>query len=269
MDSRDNWFSEFPHTSSGNRWTDTGNSLGNDKGLNTSPLSRKKTFTQGGVFPYVSRSGKSPSLAHNQTKPRNKMKKLAFSLLVGAALAATSFAGQEIVSGKDKKVVVPPTTCFNDRELQIDIFGAYADGHALTHAGPVRDHGWGGGVGVNYFFNRYVGIGADAFWLSAKHNAAAPGTTDESTVFHNVDGSVIFRLPIDSMCLAPYGFLGGGAEFDGQSWGYGFVGVGLEYRVVPAKVGLFIDSRWNYYGDRYDHGDQNNFAFRAGVRWVF
>jgi len=197
------------------------------------------------------------------------MKKLAFSLLAIAALAATSFAGQEIVSGKDKKVVTPLTTCFNDRELQLDVFGVYADGHAESHAGPMRDHGWGGGIGVNYFFTRNIGIGADAFWLSGHHNAAAPGHPDEETVFHNIDGSLIFRLPIDRLCLAPYAFIGGGAELDGASWGYGFVGVGLEYRIVPAKIGIFADSRWNYYGDRYGNGDQNNFAFRAGVRFVF
>ena len=49
----------------------------------------------------------------------------------------------------------------------------------------------------------------------------------------------------------------------------GFAGVGLEYRVVPNKVGLFIDARWNYYGDRYGSDNQNNFTSRAGVRWVF
>ena len=28
------------------------------------------------------------------------------------------------------------------------------------HAGPIRDHGWGGGVAVNYFFARYFGLSA-------------------------------------------------------------------------------------------------------------
>jgi len=196
------------------------------------------------------------------------MKKLALSLLIGTTLAATSFAGQEIVSSKDKHVT-PLTNCFNDRELQLDVFGAYAVGHGPSHAGPIHDHGWGGGLGVNYFFTRYIGVGAEAFWLSAHHNAAKPGSDGDDTVFHNIDGSVIFRLPLDNLCLAPYGFIGGGAELDGQSWAYGFVGVGAEYRVVPSKIGIFTDVRWNYYGDRYNRDDQNNFLIRAGVRVVF
>ncbi len=197
------------------------------------------------------------------------MKKLAFSFLAVAALAATSFAGTEISTGKEKKVVVPPTTCFNDHELQFDTFGTYVVGNGDTHAGPIRDHGWGGGIGVNYFFTRYVGISADGFWINAHENSNKPGNVGEPTVFHNAEGSLIFRLPIDHLCLAPYTFVGGGAEMDGQSWAYGFVGVGLEYRIVPAKLGLFVDSRWNYYGDRYGSGDLNNFGFRAGVRFVF
>jgi len=45
--------------------------------------------------------------------------------------------------------------------------------------------------------------------------------------------------------------------------------VGAEYRIVPNKLGIFADGRWNYYGDNYGHDVQNNFLFRAGVRVVF
>ena len=41
------------------------------------------------------------------------------------------------------------------------------------------------------------------------------------------------------------------------------------HRVVPNKVGVFSDVRWNYYGERFGRGDINNFAVRAGVRIVF
>jgi len=199
------------------------------------------------------------------------MKKLTITLFASIALAASSFAGHEMVSsGKDFKEskVVPPVLCFGDHELQIDIFGAYVDGNASTHAGPVRDHGWGGGVGVNYFFTRNIGVGAEGYWIAADHNRAATNDNGE-TVFHNIDGSLIFRLPIDEMCLAPYAFVGGGVVLDGDQWAVGFAGLGVEYRVVPNKLGLFIDGRFNYYGDRYGHGDQNNYTARAGVRWVF
>jgi hypothetical protein len=203
------------------------------------------------------------------------MKKLSISLLASFAVVATSFAGTEISAGK--KTVTPVTTCFNDRELQLDLFGAYSDGNASTHAGPIRDHGWGGGVGVNYFFTRYIGIGAEGLWEAGQDNAASVGdhhafhhdNHDGRTTFHNADGMLIFRMPLDQYCLAPYGFVGGGAEMDSANWADAFVGLGVEYRVVPAKVGIFADGRWNYFGDRYERGDQNNFTFRAGVKLIF
>ncbi len=202
------------------------------------------------------------------------MKKLTISLLASLAVAATTYAGTEIQSGKDKKVVVP-TTCFNDRELQLDVYGNYTVGEGPSHAGPVHDHAWGGGIGINYFFTRYIGIGAEGMWEAGKDNAAAVhhhdagGDHHGETTFHNINGDLIFRYPIDSMCLAPYAFVGGGAVLDADDWAKAFVGVGVEYRVVPNKVGIFTDARWNYFGDRYSRDTQNNFAFRAGVRWVF
>ena len=200
------------------------------------------------------------------------MKKLAFSLLAVASITATSFAGHEMVSsGKDYKQPAPPeVTCFLDRELQIDVFGAYVDGNSSDHAGYLRDHGWGGGIGINAFFTRNIGIGVDGIWIYGKENAASNHDNDsDSTVFHNVTGSLIFRFPMDEICLAPYVFVGGGYTVDGDDWASAHAGVGLEYRVVPNKVGLFIDARWTYFGDRSGRGDQNNFLGTAGVRFVF
>jgi hypothetical protein len=198
---------------------------------------------------------------------------LTTTLFASIAMAATSFAGHEVVSsGKEYKggKEPAPTYCFNAGELQLDVYGAYVVGEGPAHAGPVRDHGFGGGIGVNYFFTRYLGVGAEGYWISADHNArAGDGRDNGDTTFHNVNGSLIFRLPIDALCLAPYAYLGGGAVMDGDKWAVGFAGVGLEYRVIPNKLGLFVDARWNYYGDRYGADDQNNFTSRAGVRWVF
>ena len=199
------------------------------------------------------------------------MKKLVFALVATAALAATSLAGTPMYSGKASKeykqpVVMP--TCFSDTELQLDVFGAYGVGEGATHAGPFRDHAWGGGVGINYIFARYWGIGVDGIWLYGKSNPAVEGDSSHTT-FHNVTGSLIFRYPIDSMCLAPYVFVGGGYTVNGEDWASAHGGVGLEYRVVPNKVGIFTDGRWTYFGDRSNRGDLNNFVIRAGVRWVF
>jgi hypothetical protein len=199
------------------------------------------------------------------------MKTLTTSLFASLVLAATSFAGHEMASGKDMKESKPvlPPTCFGDKELQLDVFYAYVDGNSSQHAGPIRDNGHGGGIGINYFFSRYIGIGAEGYWINAETNTAQPGATDDDKVFHNVNGMLIFRLPIDEACLAPYAFVGGGATLDGNNWAVGFTGIGLEYRAVPNKLGLFIDGRWNYYGDRYGNDTQNNFTGRAGVRLVF
>jgi hypothetical protein len=200
------------------------------------------------------------------------MKKIAFSLLAAVAVTGTSFAGTEVyASSKEYKAPLPPEGCFLDQELQIDVYGAYVDGNGPSHAGPIREHGWGGGIGINYFFSRNIGIGVDGTWIAADENAAA-GLDDNNgdrTVFHNVTGSVIVRFPIDEICLAPYLFAGGGFHVDGDQWASAHAGVGLEYRIVPNKVGLFTDARFTYFGDRYGRGDQNNIMVKAGVRFVF
>lgn len=189
-------------------------------------------------------------------------------------LALTSYAGQPMVStGKDTKEykTTPEETCFADHEFQIDLFGQYTVGEGPTHAGPMRDHGWGGGIGLNYFFLRYVGIGVDAAWLDMKENAAFArhDSPDTNTALHEFSGSLILRLPIDHLCLAPYAYAGGGFQVDGRQWASAHAGVGLEYRLKPHKLSVFVDGRWTYFGDRESYGDLNNFSARAGVRVIF
>ena len=197
------------------------------------------------------------------------MKKLTFSLAAALGVVGTSFAGQPMVSHKEYKGPVPQEQCFKDRELQIDTFGAYADGNGSDHAGPIKDHGWGGGIGINYFFTRAIGIGVDATWLYSREHPALQTDESENTTIHNFSGSLIFRMPIDSMCLAPYAYLGGGFHVDGEQWASAHAGLGVEFRVVPQRVGLFADGRWTYFGDRFGAGDQNNFQGRVGIRLVF
>jgi hypothetical protein len=197
------------------------------------------------------------------------MKRLVFGFATLVAVAATSFAGTETYSGpasKEYKQVETPT-CFSDHELQADVFGAYQVGHGPTSAGPIKDHAWGGGVAVNYFFMRYIGLSAEGTWLEGHDNGGAHSSG--GTQFQSATGSLIFRYPIDKWCLAPYVFTGGGATMDGSAWAVYHIGVGLEYRIVPNKFGIFADARWNYYGERYGNDVQNNFLVRAGARMVF
>ena len=199
------------------------------------------------------------------------MKKLVFGLAALVAIAATSMAGTATysASGKSSKEYknVEQPSCFSDKEWQLDVFGAYEVGNGPDHAGPIHDHAFGGGVAVNYFFMRYLGLSAEGSWLSGHKNAIFNSANE--TEFQSVTGNLIFRYPIDAWCLAPYVFTGGGATMDGSSWAVYDIGAGLEYRILPNKLGIFADGRWNYLGDRGHHDVQNNFLIRTGARLVF
>jgi len=83
------------------------------------------------------------------------MKKIIIPFFACLALASSAFAGHEMKEMKDKNPVIEP--CFKDQEIQIDVFGSWTD---ANHDNPHRD-GWGGGLGVNYFFMKYLGVGVD------------------------------------------------------------------------------------------------------------
>lgn len=189
-------------------------------------------------------------------------------------LVASTFAGDHVYStGKSYKQPAPPapTSCFSDHEFQVDLFGQISFGES-GKIGAFRDTGYGGGIGLNYFFHRNIGLGVDAAWLDAKRSDLDRDAGDHNnsrTAIHNFSGSLIIRLPIDSACLAPYTYVGGGYTVDGNGWATAHAGVGLEYRCVPNKLGLFIDGRWTYLGDRYGKSDLNFWGARAGVRIVF
>lgn len=186
------------------------------------------------------------------------MKKTTLSVLSCVALAATSFAGTSMVSSKEMKQPVAPGTCFNDNELQADVFGAYGVTEAGQGGALTGNHGWGGGVGVNYFFHRYFGLGAEGYWLDSKSALQAAA------------GSLILRYPCDVHCVAPYLMVGGGGNWDGHAFGSAHWGGGIEYRVIPHKLGMFLDGRFVWENTRNDGvGNPHYTLVRAGVRWVF
>jgi len=210
------------------------------------------------------------------------MKKIGYCLVVCLTMAASSFAGTMVQSSKEYKAPVEPTPCFGDHEFQADVFGAY--GVTEAHQGAVmRDHGWGGGIGLNYFVARYVGFGIDGYGLDTKSDQFAfdrtrgefrSGHLDVTSHDHAAwaaTGSLIVRYPIDSMCLAPYLFVGGGAQWTRACFGSAHWGGGFEYRIVPQKVALFLDGRFTVLADKQDVPIHNpHFTLvRAGVRFVF
>ena len=160
--------------------------------------------------------------------------------------------------------------------------------------------GSGGGVGVNYFFAKYFGIGVEGNWwdgcrsgfsgtLSTSDYVVPNGTVDTTalatalrgsntslTVLSNGDvvlknsrtfgnthrsvaqqvtGNLILRYPFEGpICWAPYIFGGGGGVFDGQSTGFGDIGLGVEFRITP-NMGFFTDWRWEFMGGNNGDGD--------------
>jgi hypothetical protein len=175
------------------------------------------------------------------------MKKIAFSLLACLALVASASAGHQMASGKDYKGT-PPPPCFQDQEFQLDLFGL----HGWTTDGP-HDDGFGGGLGLNFFFIRNLGIGIDGSVRDA----------DGGDVLWTASASLIVRFPIEgSVCVNPYILAGGGVQGNDQTEGEVHAGGGLEFRVNPG-LGIFAEGRY-YWAD-----DVEQAQARLGLRFAF
>ncbi|PWU07364.1 MAG: hypothetical protein C5B47_06325 [Verrucomicrobia bacterium] len=177
--------------------------------------------------------------------------KLIKHLMVVPALALTaSFADAGEYKVVQKQYKAPVEECvFRDFEFQIDGFVA---GLATCNNQPIAP-GIGGGVGANFIFWRYFGLGADAIWTGSKHRYTQQTFT----------GFGILRYPICSWNLAPYMLVGGGATLDTRNFGFVQVGGGLEWRPWY-HLGFFADGRGCIVSNA------NSFALiRAGVRIVF
>jgi opacity protein-like surface antigen len=178
------------------------------------------------------------------------MKKIAIPFVACLALASSAFAGHEM---KEMKQPVPTEPCFKDQELQLDVFGSWADTRRHDNVAGPKD-GWGGGLGVNYFFMRYLGVGADANIVSASNG------------LWTFSGSLIARYPIEagSLCLAPYILGGGGFQTDGINAGTWHVGGGLEWRATH-NVGIYGEGRYTWAGAH----EEDSVRVSLGVRFIF
>jgi hypothetical protein len=144
---------------------------------------------------------------------------------------------------------------YTANELSLDMFGSYIAGERRIEDlfdTNIRHGVWGGGVGLNYFFTREIGIGGDI------------NIPDDGGNFvNNINGSLIARIPIVNSGLAPYVFGGGGRQTEPVWQWTGHAGVGLEYRFNPV-TGVFADGRYMWVDKTADE-----ILFRAGVRFVF
>jgi hypothetical protein len=178
-------------------------------------------------------------------------KNIIYSILAFVVVFSTAIAGSE----NKKEVVVEETCKFRDYELQVDAFGT---GAFYKNGRP----GWGGGLGLNYIFGRYFGLGVEQD-LVGRNDNGSEAYAEWSTV-----GNVFLRYPICSWNLAPYAMVGGGAFYGtAKSVGFGHVGGGLEYRVTD-NIGIFSDARWLFTGN--GNNDRSGAILgRAGVRVSF
>jgi len=145
---------------------------------------------------------------------------------------------------------------FQADEVSLDLFGSVAVPRDTLYNmswNRLNDTGrLGAGAGVNYFMTRYIGIGGDA-WTE---NTA-------QRFIDNTSGSLIIRIPIDAIHIAPYGFGGGGYQFDYDNAAFLHAGAGLDIRLTH-NFGLFVDARYIWPRDHADFG-----LGRAGIRITF
>ncbi len=145
---------------------------------------------------------------------------------------------------------------FKAHETSLDLFGSVSVGQETVNnisKDRVRDNGRiGGGIGLNHFFSRHVGIGADAYTENSAHSFV-----------DSASANLIVRIPIDSIHLAPYAYGGGGYEFDSRELWFGQAGAGLELRFTK-EVGIFADARYVFTDSAKDLG-----VGRVGLRLSF
>ncbi len=178
------------------------------------------------------------------------------SILSKAAATAAVFLGvgciTAIHAGDDFLVPQSPAPpqpdfCFDQSLRSVDVFAGYN----FVTDGETADDGVIAGVGANFFINRYIGFGPQIFYWDSSDEVLATGT------------SLILRYPIDSICLAPYAFGGGGFYFGNSADNpYWFVGAGLEYKFTQF-LSLFGDARYVW------SDDDDSTLVRSGLRISF
>lgn len=184
-------------------------------------------------------------------------------LSAGAAVAQTTVTTTEVHVWNDPHQwwgnhwVYATDNRYTANELSLDMFGSYQAAERRFNKifeTNIRHGDWGGGVGVNYFFTRNIGIGGD---LNIPDNGG--------NFIDSASGNLFLRLPIDPTGLAPYIF-GGGGRYTDPTWTWvADAGVGVEYRFNPV-TGIFGDARYVW---PEKSGIPDGLLIRAGLRFVF
>ena len=170
-------------------------------------------------------------------------------LVIGAGIVVAATVGRSAPLEDRFRYQPQAVDKFPLQEMNLDLFGTYATRDRYGNSG---DFG-GGGVGLSYFFTRYVGIGADSY-------------IEEWKWPYRVNGSLILRAPLPQLGgLAPYAFGGGGRQFKYvPQWTF-HGGGGLEFR-MNRYTGLFGDAR-RVFSDLSSSRDYT--LVRGGLRLSF
>ena len=173
------------------------------------------------------------------------------STLFTMAVLATSVVAGPAYSSKNAKGPVaplPPAGCTAfEPGAAVDIFGA----GIISNSGG--EDALGGGVGLNYFFTRNLGIDLNysLFATDSEH--------------HQFDGNLVLRFPIDSVCIAPYILGGGGGSTNGTSEGNWQAGAGIDIRFASSSnIGIFAEGSYHWAAN-----DDEYTIVRLGVRIPF
>ena len=189
-------------------------------------------------------------------KPNNTGIGLAILLLA----TTSAFSAEDTTTNQAPNQLTQPAAAqeekYRAQETSLDIFTSGSiNQETIDDLSGIRykeDVEFGIGVGLNHFFTRHIGIGAEAY--------------SEDTDRHFVDkvsASLIARFPLGESGFAPYAYIGGGRQFDPIELSFGQVGAGVEFRFTP-KVGLFLDGRYVLTDGAENHG-----LARLGLRLAF
>ena len=119
---------------------------------------------------------------------------------------------------------------------------------------------YGGGIGLNYFFTRNLGIGASWNLVDSQFLGQEA---------HDTTLDLILRGPLSTgpdVCspTAVYGLLGAGVLSDSENFATYNFGVGVERR-LSERFGLFLEGRYKVIPEI----DADFAQFRTGLRFVF
>jgi len=141
----------------------------------------------------------------------------------------------------------PEEATYSAHEISADLFASF-----IGDDSSFGDGDFGGGLGLNYFLTREIGLGTDV-------NISADG----GSLIDMVNLSGIYRLPIKESGFAPYVYGGGGKGIDPDWQWLGHLGLGVEFRLNP-NIGVFTDARYIWASE-----SSERVLIRAGLRLIF